>query len=98
MDFEYSPKVEELRQKVQSFMDEYVYPNEKTYHEQLDSQGNRWQIPPVLEELKQQAKAQNLWNLFLPESDYGYGLSNLEYAPLAEIMGHVHWGSEVFNC
>ena len=98
MDFEYSPKVEELRQKVQGFMDDYVYPNEKTYYEQLDSQGDRWQIPPILEELKQQAKAQNLWNLFLPESDYGYGLSNLEYAPLSEIMGRVHWASEVFNC
>ena len=98
MDFEYSPKVTELRQKVQSFMDEHVYPNEKTYAEQLDSQGDRWQIPPILEELKQKAKAQSLWNLFLPESDYGYGLSNLEYAPLAEIMGQVHWGSEVFNC
>lgn len=98
MDFDYSPKVKELQKKVQDFMDAYVYPNEKTYDEQLNSQGNRWQIPPILEELKHKAKAQNLWNLFLPESDYGYGLTNLEYAPLSEIMGRVHWGSEVFNC
>jgi len=98
MDFEYSPKVQELRKKVQDFMDTNVYPNEKTYDEQLNTQGDRWQIPPILEELKQKAKDQNLWNLFLPESDYGYGLTNLEYAPLSEIMGSVHWGSEVFNC
>ena len=98
MDFEYAPKVTALRQKVQDFMDEHIYPNEKTYDEQLNSQGDRWQIPPIIEELKHKAKARNLWNLFLPESDHGYGLTNLEYAPLAELMGRVHWASEVFNC
>ena len=98
MDFEYSPKVQDLRKKVSQFMEAHVHPNEQTFEDQLNSGPDRWQIPPVLEEIKEKAKAAGLWNLFLPESEYGYGLTNLEYAPLSEIMGRVHWGSEVFNC
>ena len=98
MNFDFSPKVEDLQAKVGRFMDDYVYPNERTFEDQLASGPDRWQIPPILEELKEKAKAAGLWNLFLPESDYGYGLTNLEYAPLSEIMGRVHWASEVFNC
>ena len=98
MNFDFSPKVEDLRAKVGRFMDDHVYPNERTFEDQLASGPDRWQIPPILEELKDKAKAAGLWNLFLPESDYGYGLTNLEYAPLSEIMGRVHWASEVFNC
>ena len=98
MNFDFSPKVEDLRAKVGRFMDDYVYPNERTFEEQLASGPDRWQIPPILEELKDKAKAAGLWNLFLPESEHGYGLTNLEYAPLSEIMGRVHWASEVFNC
>ena len=78
-------------------MDRHVYPNEKRYEEELDA-GGRWQPPAVLEELKKKARAEELWNLFLPESKHGAGLTNLEYAPLCEIMGRVHWASEVFNC
>ena len=98
MNFDFSPKVEDLQAKVGRFMDDHVYPNERTFEDQLASGPDRWQIPPILEELKEKAKAAGLWNLFLPESDYGYGLTNLEYAPLSEIMGRVHWASEVFNC
>ena len=98
MDFDYSPKVQDLRKKVSQFMDEHVYPNEQTFEEQLNSGPDRWQIPPIIEEIKERAKSAGLWNLFLPESEHGYGLTNLEYAPLSEIMGRVHWGSEVFNC
>jgi len=98
MDFDFSPKVQDLRKQVSQFMEDYVYPNEKTFEDQLNSSPDRWQIPPIIEELKEKSKAAGLWNLFLPESEYGYGLTNLEYAPLSEIMGRVHWGSEVFNC
>ena len=98
MDFDFSPKVQDLQKKVSQFMDDHVYPNEQTFEDQLNSGPDRWQIPPILEEIKEKAKSAGLWNLFLPESDYGYGLTNLEYAPLSEIMGRVHWGSEVFNC
>jgi acyl-CoA dehydrogenase len=96
MVFDYSGKVKALQQKLQAFMDEHIYPNEKTYHEQ--AQQNRWQPVPLIEALKPQAKAAGLWNLFLPESEVGAGLTNLEYAPLCEIMGRVPWSSEVFNC
>jgi acyl-CoA dehydrogenase len=97
MDFEHSPKVVALQKKLAAFMDRHVYPNEKRYEEELDA-GGRWQPPAVLEELKNKARAEELWNLFLPESKHGAGLTNLEYAPLCEIMGRVHWASEVFNC
>ena len=97
MNFEYSDKVKELREKLLGFMDEYIYPEENTFFEQV-AEGDRWQPVQIIEDLKPKAKAAGLWNLFLPESEYGAGLTNLEYAPLAEIMGTVLWASEVFNC
>jgi acyl-CoA dehydrogenase len=87
MNFDYSEKVQELREELMQFMDEHVYPNEKTYSEQLNAAESRWTVLPIMEELKEKAKAQDLWNLFLPDSDLGAGLTNLEYAPLCEIMG-----------
>ena len=99
MDFEYSPKVRELREQLLAFMDEHIYPNDERYKAQVD-EGDRWEPPAILEELKDKARAQGLWNLFLPKTygEFSPGLSNLEYAPLAEIMGRVPWASEVFNC
>ncbi|MEO7744467.1 MAG: acyl-CoA dehydrogenase family protein [Usitatibacter sp.] len=97
MDFGYSPKVRELEARLRMFMDEHVYPNEKRFHEEVD-EGDRWQPTRVVEELKEKAIAAGLWNLFLPQSARGAGLTNLEYAPLCEIMGRVHWAPEVFNC
>src|SRR5579872_591998 len=93
---ETSSRATELREKVKAFMDEHVYPNERRYEEELSR--SRWTIPPVMEELKSKAKAVELWNLFLPESEYGAGLTNAEYAPLCEIMGRSFIGPEVFNC
>jgi len=99
MEFAYSPRCQEYLDKLRAFMDARVYPNESTYSEQLAGFGsNRWQVLPIIEELKAEAKAAGLWNLFLPESDDGAGLSNLDYAPLAEEMGRALWSSEVFNC
>lgn len=99
MNFSYSNKVKELEQKLTRFMEEYVYPNESLYEQQLDEQETRFSgIPPIMEELKAKAKEQGLWNLFLPESERGAGLTNLEYAPLCEIMGRSLIGPEVFNC
>lgn len=97
MDFAYSDKVKDLQKRVSAFMDEYVYPNERTYHEQI-SEGDRWQPTAIVEELKRKAKAEGLWNLFLPESEYGAGLTNLEYAPLCEVMGRSIIAPEAFNC
>ncbi|WNJ99545.1 acyl-CoA dehydrogenase [Thalassospiraceae bacterium LMO-JJ14] len=97
MNFDFSERTEELRARLMAFMDEHVYPNEKVYHEQLEA-GEHWATPPVMEELKSKAKKAGLWNLFLPEAEYGAGLSNLEYAPLCEIMGRSPIGPEVFNC
>lgn len=91
MDFAYSPKVQELRERVTAFMDAYVYPAEPVFERQV-SEGDRWQPTAIMEELKAKAKAEGLWNLFLPESELGAGLTNLEYAPLAEIMGRSCWG------
>src|SRR5690348_18371041 len=96
MQFEYSDKVKDLQRRLQAFMDEHIYPNERKFHEQVDE--DRWQPRPIVEELKPKARAAGLWNLFLPESEYGAGLTNLEYAPLCEIMGRVSWAPEVFNC
>ena len=96
MHFDYSPKVEDLRQRLGAFMDEFIYPNERVFYEQVEQ--NRWQPAPIIEELKPKAQAAGLWNLFLPESDRGAGLTNLEYAPLCEIMGRVMFAAEVFNC
>ena len=97
MHFEYTDKVKALQKRLLAFMDEYVYPNEKVYHQQID-EGDRWQPPAIIEELKPKARAAGLWNLFLPENPYGEGLSNLEYAPLCEIMGRSTMAPEVFNC
>ena len=96
MDFEYSEKTQILIKDVTAFMDEYVYPNEVTYADQVKA--DRRAHPAIIEDLKAKAKAKGLWNLFLPESDRGAGLTNLEYAPLAEIMGRVPFASEIFNC
>src|SRR5579863_8211354 len=96
MDFEHSAKVKALQQRLHAFMLEYIYPNEQRYQDELAA-GDRWQPLALVEELKRKARAVGLWNLFLPESSRGAGLSNLEYAPLCEIMGHVYWASEVFN-
>ncbi|NWJ46184.1 MAG: acyl-CoA dehydrogenase family protein [Chloroflexi bacterium] len=98
MDFEYSDKVNELRRKLQAFMDAYVIPNRETFEQQIAESGDPHFYPPILEELKAKARAEGLWNLFLPDDEYGAGLTNLEYAPLAEIMGRVEWSSEIFNC
>ena len=98
MDFSHSDKAEELRERLQAFMDEHIYPNEKTHKEEQAAMVDRWQPVPVVERLKPIARAAGLWNLFLPESDRGAGLTNVDYAPLAEIMGRVQWSSEVFNC
>jgi acyl-CoA dehydrogenase len=97
MNFEFSDKTKYLQKKLSAFMDEHIYSNEKTYYEQVNS-GDRWKVLPLLEELKSKARGEGLWNLFLPESEYGAGLTNLEYAPLCEIMGRVPWCPEVFNC
>ena len=97
MDFTHSDKVKELSRRLGAFMEAYVYPNEKTFHEQV-SKGDRWQPAPVIEDLKKKARAEGLWNLFLPESKRGAGLTNLEYAPLCEIMGRSPIAPEVFNC
>ena len=97
MHFDYSDKVKALQKRVSDFMDAHIYPNEETFVRQIN-EGDRWQPTRIVEELKDKAKAAGLWNLFLPESERGAGLTNLEYAPLAEIMGRAHFASEVFNC
>ena len=101
MDFNYSAKTQELRERVGAFMYEYIYPNERAFAEELAANtaaGKRWTPLNLIEDLKVKARAAGLWNLFLPESEYGAGLTNQEYAPLAELMGRVLWSSEVFNC
>jgi acyl-CoA dehydrogenase len=97
MDLGESPRVIELRTRVEAFMDEFVYPSEAAYFEQSMTLGP-WAVWPVVEELKARAKSEGLWNLFLPDSEFGVGLSNLEYAPLCEVMGRSHLAPEVFNC
>ncbi len=97
MNFEFSNKVIELQNKLTNFMNENVYKNEEVFEDQLNKNG-RWIIPPILDELKEKAKKEGLWNLFLPESDLGAGLKNIEYAPLCEIMGRSPIGAEIFNC
>src|SRR5215217_2957705 len=101
MQFSYSDKVIDLQKRVTAFMDEHVYPAEEAFEAEMDAarkSGNPWVPTRTVEALKEKARAAGLWNLFLPESDMGAGLTNLEYAPLAEIMGRVSWSSEVFNC
>src|SRR5512139_649874 len=100
MDFEYSARTRELMQRVDDFMQAHVYPAEAEYEEFVQDPARRWVVPPVVETLKARAREAGLWNLFLPH-EYGAwspGLTNLEYAPLAELMGRVEWASEVFNC
>src|SRR5215470_18229256 len=97
MDFDYSPKVKDLQSRLRDFMDAHVYPNEGRFLDEV-REGDRWEPTKVVEELKGKAKAAGLWNLFLPESERGAGLTNTEYAPLCEIMGRVMWAPEVFNC
>ena len=102
MDFEYSPRVKQLREQLMAFMDEHIYPNEARYHQEVEANrraGDAFVPTKVIEELNPKARAAGLWNLFLPKSErVPEGLSNLEYAPLCEIMGRVHWAPEVFNC
>jgi len=96
VNFDYTPKVQELRKKLAAFMDEQIYPNEHRWHEHVRSE-RRWEPVPVIDELKPKARAAGLWNLWRPRT-HGGTLTNLEYAPLCEIMGRVHWAPEVFNC
>lgn len=97
MQFEHSAKVQELQKRLSAFMDEHIYPNESLWHEQI-SAGDRWQPVEIVERLKPKARAAGLWNLFLPDREHGAGLTNLEYAPLCEIMGRSTMAPEVFNC
>ncbi|MYL30890.1 MULTISPECIES: acyl-CoA dehydrogenase [Halobacillus] len=98
MYFEHSEKVKELQEKLTTFMENHIYPNEALYEEQLKKEDRFSEIPPIMEELKVKAEEEGLWNLFLPESEYGAGLTNMEYAPLCEIMGRSAIAPEVFNC
>jgi acyl-CoA dehydrogenase len=103
MEFEYSDRCKALQEKLLAFMDEHIYPNEKAYKQEIDrngqEKGNRWLPTTIIEDLKPKARALGLWNLFLPKSVRApEGLSNLDYAPLCEIMGRVSWAPEVFNC
>jgi len=95
--WESSPRTRDLRKRLLEFMERRIYPSEEVYERQLN-EGDRWEVPTVLEELKLEARETGLWNLFLPQSDRGAGLTNLEYAPLCEIMGRSHFAPEVFNC
>ena len=97
MDFEYSDRTRELQARVTAFMEAHIYPNEVTYHEQIDAGDTRWKPVPIIEELKAKAKEEGLWNLFLPESDEGEPMSNLNYAPLCEIMGRSPIAAEATN-
>src|SRR5207247_7149892 len=101
MDFAYSDKVKTLQSKLSRFMDEHVYPTERRFRDEVEAnraKGNPWIPTRLVEELKVEARAAGLWNLFLPQSARGAGLTNLEYAPLCEIMGRVSFAPEVFNC
>ncbi|MGB9246091.1 MAG: acyl-CoA dehydrogenase family protein [Candidatus Acidiferrales bacterium] len=96
MTFEYSEKTKELQKRLQHFMDQHIYPNERRFDEEVER--NRWKPTEIIEELKPKARAADLWNLFLPDAPGGAGLTNFEYAPLCEMMGRCHWAPEVFNC
>ena len=100
MDFDYSPKVIEAKTRLEAFMDEHIYPAEREHHDFVMDSNNRWKQPPIVEELKDKAREAGIWNWFLP-ADYGEfspGFTNLEFAPLAEVMGRLPWSFEVFNC
>src|SRR5215469_5220609 len=96
MSFEFSPKSQDFQRRLVAFMDEHIYPNEARFHHEIEQ--NRWQPTRIMEELKPKARAAGLWNMFLPHSELGAGLNNLDYAPLCEIMGRSHMAPEVFNC
>ncbi|MCM2288959.1 MAG: acyl-CoA dehydrogenase family protein [Sulfuritalea sp.] len=101
MDFDYSPKVKDLQKRLNAFMDQHIYPNEDAFHAEVEAnraKGNPWVPTKIMEQLKEKARAAGLWNLFLPQSERGAGLTNLEYAPLCEIMGRSHIAPEAFNC
>ena len=98
MDFEHTDKVKKLMKQLNDFMEQYIYPNDDDFHDHFSKTDNIWVAHPMMEELKAKARTEGLWNLFLPHSENGAGLTNLEYAPLAEIMGRCVWASEVFNC
>jgi acyl-CoA dehydrogenase len=101
MDFDYTPKVKDLQKRLNAFMDQHIYPNEDAFHQEVEAnraKGNPWVPTKIMEELKDKARAAGLWNLFLPQSERGAGLTNLEYAPLCEIMGRSHIAPEAFNC
>lgn len=101
MDFSHSPKARDHIERLRVFMREHVMPAEATYHAQLSGAGSdwtKWKQPAVMEQLKARAKAEGLWNLFLPDAHHGAGLTNVEYAPLAELTGHALWSPEIFNC
>jgi acyl-CoA dehydrogenase len=98
MDFDYSQKTRDYLARLTAFMDEHVYPNEHLYHQQIDEAPDRWKHPPILDALTSEARAAGLWNLFMPNTHYGVGLTNVEYAPLCEVMGRIQWAGEVFNC
>jgi acyl-CoA dehydrogenase len=95
---ELSSQAKQLRTQLIEFMEEHIYPNEMVFEEELNRQENRWEIPPMIEELKEKAKSLGLWNLFIPDEEYGSGLSNYEYAHLCEIMGRSLLAPEIFNC
>jgi acyl-CoA dehydrogenase len=98
VDFNYSKKSLNLQKQLVDFFEEYIYPNENAYDKEIEDSGNPLHIPNILDDLKEKAKKSGLWNLFLPDDKYGAGLTNVEYAPLAEITGKVWWAPEVFNC
>jgi acyl-CoA dehydrogenase len=96
LDFEFSDKAKDFQQRLAAFMETHIYPNEQRYHDEIER--DRWSPPPIVEELKSKARGEGLWNLFLPDDQSGAGLTNLEYAPLCEIMGRSRLAPEVFNC
>lgn len=98
MNFEYSEKVQDLIARVEAFLETHLFPIENEINEEIENSADRWAIPPQIETLKKRAKSEGLWNLFLPDSEAGFGLTNLEYAPLAELMGKSRFASEIFNC
>ena len=98
MNFEYSEKVQVLIRRVEDFLETHLFPIEIELNEQIENGSDRWKIPQQIEDLKALAKSEGLWNLFLPDSEDGFGLTNLEYAPLAELMGKSRFASEIFNC
>src|SRR6266481_9718464 len=96
MHFDLSEKTKDLQRRVRALMDENIYPNEKRFYDEIER--DRWKPTKIIEELKRKARAAGLWNLFLPNDENGAGLTNLEYAPLCEIMGRSAMAPEVFNC